>query len=230
MPAQYDFPEALDFLATAIDDFNYPFVVYDFQLAQEVKFNNMLGVEKFIGEQLHSTDIERVKDGLSNVLFWGYYRSPGRRRDRVAKFRGSVDSERLRHTVDVFAALRGAAIGELKRLKLAEFGYLSFLSKLRTFLDPVAFCVIDLKLRKIPAIAHRFKVYDPKKPTSIPATEANQESYAWWVSLCRKASQHVEIPGGGARPVDVERGFFQLVERDKIDLADFLIRELDLDI
>lgn len=90
--------------------------------------------------------------------------------------------------------------------------------------------MIDLKLRKIPAIAHRFKVYDPKKPTSIPATEANQESYAWWVSLCRKASQHVEIPGGVARPVDVERGFFQLVERDKIDLADFLIRELDLDI
>lgn len=122
MPALYDFAEALKLLATAIDDFNYPFVVYDFQLAQEVKFNNMLGVEKFIGEQLHSTDIERVKDGLSNVLFWGYYRSPGRRRDRVAKFRGSVDSERLRHTVDVFAALRGAAIGELKRLKWQNSG------------------------------------------------------------------------------------------------------------
>lgn len=215
----------LEELAIAIDNYRYPCFVYDFSNKQEIDLGSMAEVEGFIRERLVSSDTERVKDGLSNVLFWGYYRS-GRRNYRVNKFR-ALDSRKLRHAVNVFASLQGSALSDLKRLKLPEFGCLSFLSKLRTFLDPSAFCVMDLKLRdNIPTLSHRFKVYNPLKPTYIPVTRSNEESYVWWVGLCRKTALQMAGPIV-RRPVDVERGFFQMVDSKKADRAESLIRQLD---
>ncbi len=214
---------ALQSLARAIRNYSYPCIVYDFRLEQEIQLKSVVGVECFIQEQLMSTDTERVKDGLSNILFWGYYRSPGRRNRRVQSFRNGVDSRQLICAVNVFASLRGCAIRDLKRLNLPQFRYMSFLSKLRTFLDPSAFCVIDLKLCKIPAIARKFSVYE----TYIPVTEQNEESYSWWVNLCGRAAKTVQISAcGSVRPVDAERGFFQLVDDKETALADSLIWEL----
>lgn len=224
-----DTTSALGTLSAAIDGYSYPCVAYDFQVGREVSFRNMAGVETLIAEQLASYDLERVKDGLSNVLFWGFYRSSGRRDDRVKKFRASVTSEKLGLTIEAMSSLRGCAIGELKRLRLPQFANLSFLSKLRTFLDPSAFCVVDLKLRTIPIIAQTFKVYHASKPTYIPVTQANEEAYMWWVSVCRKVAAAVES-AGAVRPVDAERGFFQMVELGKTDLADRLIRQFQGDI
>jgi len=215
----------LEELAVAIDNYSYPCFVYDFSKNQEINLGSMAAVERFIGDRLLSTDIERVRDGLSNVLFWGNYNS-GYRTYRVDKFRAAVDSQTLRQAVDVFASLQGCAISDMKRLKLPGFGCLSFLSKLRTFLDLSAFCVIDLKLRRdIPALKEKFKAYGPK-PTSIPVTQFNEESYGWWVGLCRKTA--LQMAGEVVRrPVDVERGFFQMVNTKKADNADSLIRQLD---
>jgi hypothetical protein len=89
-------------LAVAIDNYSYPCVVYDFSKDQEIDLGRMAKVETFIREQLLSADTKRVKDGLSNVLFWGHYRSRGRRDDRVKKFRTGVDSKSLKRTVKVF--------------------------------------------------------------------------------------------------------------------------------
>jgi hypothetical protein len=83
-----------------------------------------------------------------------------------------------------------------------------------------------LKLRAIPTVAQTFKVYHASKPTYIPVTQANEESYMWWVNVCLKAARAVESTGV-IRPDDAERGFFQMVESGKIGLADLLIRQLD---
>lgn len=213
-------------LAAAINSYAYPSIVYDFESKREITFTGMREVECFIGEQLTSSDPEVVRDGLSNVLFWGYYRSPGRRDDRVKRFRAGVTPRQLRLTVDVFSSLQGCAICDLKRLKLPQFTNLSFLSKLRTFLAPSSYCVIDLKLLTIPTLSQRFKVYRALKPTSIPATHSNEESYFWWVSQCRTAARLVRL-SEQVRPVDAERGFFQMVDSGKTDLADALLRQLE---
>jgi hypothetical protein len=214
---------SLQSLARAIRSYSYPCVVYDFRLGQEIQLQGMVEVERFIQDLLMSTDIEKVKDGLSNILFWGYYRSPGRRNHRVQNFRTRAEPHQLARAVTLFASLRGCAIRDLKRLDLPQFSHMSFLSKLRMFLDPSEFCVIDRNLCKIPAIARRFSVY----PTYIPATEQNEESYSWWVKICGKASDAIEIAEHtSVRPVDAERGFFQLVDDKQIVLADSLIRKL----
>ena len=212
-------------LAVAIDKYSYPCVVFDFSKNRESVLGSMAKVERFIRERLVSTDTERVKDGLSNVLFWGYYRSGGLRDYRVEHFRDGVGLRSLKQAADVFAALQGSAISDLKNLNLPGFRNLSFLSTLRTFLDPSAFCVIDLKLRRsIPTLTQRFRAYG-RNPTSIPATRFNEESYRWWVDLCCKTALSMAPPV--RRPVDIERGFFQMVDSGKADLADALIRQLD---
>ncbi len=175
--------------------------------------------------RLRSTDLNRVKDGLSNVLYWGHYRSPGVRDKRVRNLRNGVDSKQLRRTMEVFASLKGPAIRQLKDLGLPEFSNFSFLSKLRTFLDPDTYCVIDLKLRAIEALKDRFKVNTNTKPTCIPVTAQNETSYEWWVRLCGKAATVVS-KDQSLRPVDAERGFFHLVESGKVHLAHSLIQQL----
>ncbi len=215
---------ALLSLASAIQNYSYPCVVYDFRLEQALQLKSMVEVECFIQAQLMSTNTEQVKDGLSNILFWGYYNWPGMRDRRVQSFRSVVDSSQLMTAVRLFASLRGCAIRNLKRLELPCFSNLSFLSKLRTFLDPSAFCVIDRKLCTVPTIAGKFSMYK----TYIPVTKENEESYSWWVNLCGKAATAIQIVGDrSVRPVDAARGFFQLVNEKQGVMADSLIQELN---
>jgi hypothetical protein len=217
--------EGAEEFAAAIRDYSYPCCVFDFETGAEILLDCMLDVESFIRERLRSTDPNRVKDGLANVLYWGHYRAPGVRDTRVRNLRNGVDSKQLRRTVETFASLQGPAIRQLKKLDLPEFSNLSFLSKLRTFLDPHAYCVIDLKLRSIQAVKDRFKANSETKPTCIPVTKQNEQSYEWWVRVCGEATRIVS-GDQPLRPVDAERGFFRLVEDDKACLAHSLIRRL----
>ena len=48
-------------------------------------------VEIQVGGLLRRPNLHAVKDGLSNVLYWGYANSPGLQRHRVGKFRSAVE-------------------------------------------------------------------------------------------------------------------------------------------
>ena len=87
----------------------------------------MLDVEKYIGKLLLQEDPVDVRDGLSNILYWGYARQ-GRRHSKVSAFRSTMPStddglerfmEFVRSEPDARAAERLLA---LKRLGLPEFG------------------------------------------------------------------------------------------------------------
>ena len=93
-----------------------------------------------------------------------------------------------------------------------EYRKLAFLSKFRTFLDPERYCVLDRKLLKIPELQNRFE----QQPTYIPANTSNEEAYEWWVDICRRIADWLGPP---QRAVDVERGFFHLVDTRQIDAA-----------
>jgi hypothetical protein len=75
---------------------------------------------------------------------------------------------------------------------------MAFVTKLRTFLDPERYCVLDSKVSTLTPVALRLK----RQPTYIPITAQNDLAYTWWIEVCRlRASQlHIEP---NVRPVDV---------------------------
>ena len=108
----------------------------------------MRELEAAIGAQLKSSDTVKVKDGLSNVLYWGYY-NDGRRDYKVKRFRSKVTEEQLGCGIQIFNDVCGPGLTEIRDWILPIFSNMSFISKLRMFLDPTRYVTLDLKLAEI---------------------------------------------------------------------------------
>lgn len=199
--------------------YDYPSVTFDFAEEREVGFTSMRELDDYLQSLLRSTDIAIVKDGLSGILYWGYYRV-GYRDHRVHRFRARVTDEQLREAVETFQVLPGTGLKTLKALKLPEYSQMAFVTKLQTFLDPDNWCVLDSKIANFNPLAKRLK----RQPTSIPITTQNDQAYAWWVDSCRSLASRVPIIPN-ARPVDVERGIFYLIDHGRLDLAERLLEQ-----
>jgi hypothetical protein len=208
-------------LVSAIREYAFPRCAFNFSSSCEISFPSMSSLESFIQTGLRSANISAVEDGLSNVLYWGYSNSPERRDDRVKKFRSKTHPDQIRRAMDCFKSLHGSGLRELQMLGLPEFSNLSFLTKLRTFLNPESYCVIDLKLLNIPTLGNKFKA-----GTSIRVTPANRAAYDWWVDLCQRIANSRCVEGP-VRAVDVERGFFHLVATKRAAIADSIIRQFN---
>ena len=104
---QYSMEKYAKKLCDAVEAYDYPVVTYDFQNGREVCHENMCQVEEKIQTQLLSEDPEEVRNGLSNVIYWGYasQRSEGkgpcdgyvpmtgRQKDRIPKFQKVDDRD-----------------------------------------------------------------------------------------------------------------------------------------
>ena len=105
--------------------------------------------EQYIGTLLRSTDFSAVKDGLSNVLYWGYAQQPGRGDFKVRDFRKTIPDPEREPKLDKFAQLMRsgqADLSNIKKLQLRQFSQISFVSKILMFLDPTRCPVLDLKI------------------------------------------------------------------------------------
>ena len=112
-------------LREAIGAYNYPPVTYDFATERESIHLGMASVESLIQEQLLSADSNAVRDGLSNVLYWGYATQEGRQSDRVARFRAKVTKANLNNCIALFCnldSLDPKSIGHRHIRELPEFG------------------------------------------------------------------------------------------------------------
>jgi len=87
------------------------------------------------------------------------------------------------------------------------------------YLDPDHFCVLDKKIASLAPLAIRLK----REKTYIPITAYNERAYKWWVDSCLALGSRLQIK---VRPVDVERGFFQLVNDKQVYLAEKLLSSL----
>ena len=92
-------------LCEAIRDYDFPAVTYDFTEEKPLHHDNMLAVEQYIDTLLRSKDVSAVKDGLSNVLYWGYARQPRLRDFRVSDFRKTIPDPEREPKLDQFAQL-----------------------------------------------------------------------------------------------------------------------------
>ncbi len=107
-------------LCEAIRDYDFPVVTYDFTEEKPLHHGSMLAVEQYIGTLLHSKDFSAVKDGLSNVLYWGYARQPIRD-FRVSDFRKTILDPEREPKLDQFAQLIRSGRSDLFNIKELQF-------------------------------------------------------------------------------------------------------------
>ncbi len=206
-------------LLEAITQYNFPFVTFEFVTNKEIQHESMFGVEATIKQLLLSNNPELVKDGLSNILYWGYSRT-GYRRNRIEKFRSQVSDSQLTQAGSLFLQMSGVGIRQIAGLDLPEFSFLSFLSKIRMFLNPADYVVLDiqiLKLRQQPRLTVLSKIAWTEK-SSIRATKNNESVYEQWCKLCGRIARE-EFSNINLRAVDIERGIFHLVQTKRASLA-----------
>ena len=218
-------------LCEAIRDYDFPAVTYDFTEEKPIHHDSMLAVEQYIGTLLRSKDVSAVKDGLSNVLYWGYARQPIRD-FRVSDFRKTIPDPEREPKLDQFAQLmrsdRSDLFKNIKKLQLRQFSQISFVSKILMFLDPTRYPVLDLKIAKAFAKSSFLPLQNLKFATSgIPITERNATAYGTWACWCREIATVVNeapvSPFRGVRAVDVERALFTLADSQATDKARMLL-------
>ena len=214
-------------LREAVEGYDYPPVVYDFREARESRCEDMPGVEERIGALLRSPDSARIRDGLSNVLYWGYARQPRRRDAKVRDFRDATPTgdPKLHRFAELVGSmgerpLPGAAGSELldfKRLILRQFGQMSFVTKILMFLDP-RLPVLDLKVARAFANGAFAPLADLRfDKGGIRITLNNARAYCRWARWCGEiaglANEELPSLGRGLRAVDVERVLFTLADK-----------------
>ena len=87
-------PAQIKSLSNAIKRYRYPRVTYDFGKKVEHCHPNMRSLETLVRQLLTSGDEGLVKDGLSNVLYWGYA-TQDIQETRVRRFRKKVAPKQL---------------------------------------------------------------------------------------------------------------------------------------
>lgn len=220
--------EQVGMLRDAINGYNYPCVTYDFKRDEKVCHLNMLSVESAIRRQLLSGDVDEVKDGLSNVLYWGYASQPGRQAKKVynfrhphvfrKKFKTGVTPKQLKDVMELISDgdfLQLSAINLKAFKELPEFG-LAFATKLLMFLDPNRFVVLDAQLGKLQGVRANTVLASLRRRKGdgyLSMTNANISTYVDWCKLCKRIAAHPEFQ---VRAVDVERGIYQMVKDGKL--------------
>ena len=207
-----------DCLCTAIEGFGFPADYFDFANNMPERLASTKDVEIRVRRALISGEPDCVKDGLSNVLYWGYAQM-GIRDTRVRRFREKVALTQLNLASALFRGSHVPSVVEIKKLGLPEFSGLSFVSKVRMFLDPGTSATLDWQILKIhqhcsTTLLARLYI---GKSTQIPITRNNSEVYEDW---CRKMLDISKTYFNGRfRAVDVERGFFELIQRGRVSIA-----------
>jgi len=215
-----------EMLRQAIYDYDFPFVTFNFADARETRYSSMRQVETEIRGQLLSDTPDSIKDGFSNVLYWGYART-GYRWARINDFRNKATTEKLSQAGETLRGLSRSDVRQIAKLKLPQFSGLSFISKVRMFLDPANYVVLDLQLLKLRGQGqpNLFDAITSAAKTSIAVTKRNETIYEQWCGYCRQVAAR-EFGGIDVRAVDVERGVFHLIQTGRAHLAAEIVANL----
>lgn len=202
-------------LDDAIRAYAFPSVYFDFARGCEVKAPGMSAVEVEIRNLLVSTAPDRIRDGLANVIYWGYAQI-GYRSFRVRRFRDQVTADQL----DRFQTLIASGqkrLADIGALGLPQFSGVSFVSKILTFIDPERYCVLDKQLLKLGTTSGHRALDTVSAGTQIRITVDNEKAYDGWRAECAAIS--ARYFSGQHRVVEIERGFFQLVQTGRVTAA-----------
>lgn len=213
--------EQIKMLQAAVKEYNFPAAHYDFKQNRPILNLSIRDLEDRIHKQLLSQEINDIKDGLSNILYWGYSQMGGLAPVRVNRFRKKVSPLQLEKASRVFSGTPQPTVLSIAELKLPEFSQLSFVSKVRMFLDPVGSAALDQQIMKMTVHSDCPVLSSIKKyPTSIPVTQHNALAYENW---CNHLAAIIYTYQLKVRVADLERGFFHLIQNGRTDKAAFLL-------
>lgn len=203
-------------LGAAVEKYSFPAVYFDFVANAEVRGPDMGAVEAAIHAMLVSSIPEDVRHGLANVIYWGYAQIPYRP-VRVRRFLERVALNHLTQFQALVAAHGVPGLAQIRAVRIPEYSGISFISKILAFLNPAQYCVLDQQLAKLAKGPGAGALHGLSLGTQIQVTVNNEAVYHAWRAECRRISkQYFE---GRHRVVDVERGFFQLVQTNQVPLA-----------
>jgi len=204
-------------LENAIKSYGFPPQYWDFTRGCAAKAPSMKFLEQLIYKQLTAGKTHDVKRGLANVVFWGNA-GAGYQMDRFDKFITKITPGQINSFIKLIAGGNIPTLKQIASLKMPGYSKISFVSKLLMFLNPRSHCVLDLQLRQLrtnggPGPINRVKFYS----TSIPITKHNSVCYDDWRQQCHDISD--KYYKSKYRTVDVERGFFNLIQTGNNKLA-----------
>lgn len=200
-------------LKTAVPKYDGPLVTYNFETKTQISHASMFSVETSILADLTSEDMDQVKNGLVNVIYWGFNRmNMGMRASQLNRFRETIAPGQLQLASKTFRKLTGPGLMEIKRMKLPEFTNMSMISKVRMFLDPDNYISVDRMLLKLELVQSFIK----PSSVSINVSESNASGYQRLCDIFKRAAHTYWNPA--IRAVDVERGIYQLI-KSGVDIA-----------
>lgn len=208
--------EQIAFFREAIIGYSFPAVYYDFQENRKVQASSMADVEHAISGQLCSVHAEDVKNGLANILYWGYA-NVGYRDIRVEGLNNNITIGQIKAFQALLANGRTPTMAEIKTIHIPQYSGMSFLSKVLMFLNPTHYCVLDKQIARLrtensPKALNQLS-FGPKE-TQIRISSHNEAIYNCWCAECLEVS--TTYYGGEYRVVDIERGFFHLIQQGRL--------------
>jgi len=204
-------------LTCAMEEYSFPPIYFDFINNVASRAERMTDLETMIKQELTSNNLKRVKDGLSNVLYWGYAQM-GIRDTRVNRFRSNVDTNKIAKAASLFCRCHLPSLSEIKTIGLPEFSGVSFVSKIRMFLDPSNSATLDFQILKMQnfrptPVLSQIQI----QQTQIPITRHNSDVYEEWCNRMKSIGR--QYFGERCRAVDIERGLFHLIQSNEIEAA-----------
>ena len=206
-------------LRNAITAYNFPCVYYDFENGCEVSHLTMSPVEEALKNDLISRNSYNVKNGLSNVLYWGFAQV-GYRDTRVKTFRSKVRDGQLHDASILFKDQENIDLMKIKNINMPQFSGMSFISKVAMFLNPKKYVILDkqiLKMNQIPLPTLLNEIAFGDRETRIRISRNNIRIYLRWCLGCSRISQ--DYFDNIYRAVDIERGFFTLIQNGNVNQA-----------
>lgn len=216
-------PDQVKRLSNAVLNYRFPTAHYDFVAKTPMLGLTVPQLEVRVRQQLLGKTTSEVMDGLSNVLYWGYAQMGGLSQVRVDSFRAAVTTPQLQAASRLFNGVPRPGLHEIARLKLPQFSMVSFVSKVRMFLDPVESATLDRQIMQmhqhqsgtVLAVVREYK-------TSIPLSRANSKAYEGW---CNRLAYIVRTYLPNARVVDVERGLFHMIQENNAVEASQILKD-----
>jgi len=210
-------------LSTAIAGYAFPPAYFDYSAGAPVIGLTMAQVEARIRSDLTAGVPSRTKDGLSNVLYWGFTQMGGLSDVRVGQFRTNVSPMQLRAASLLLSGTPRPTLQSIKKLLLPQFSGVSFVSKVRMFLDPAGSATLDQQIMKIHGVRPTtvLAAVRPSK-TNIPVSAANSAAYEAW---CERLDYIRNMYLPHLRVVDIERGLFHLIQSGNVETSAVLLAD-----
>lgn len=214
--------EQINSIRNAISGYVFPPSAYDFIHDLPVVHQTMIDLENEICANLRSENLEQIKNGLANVVYWGWAQNHGLQRVRVQGFINGITQGMLEEFRDIVAQDRVPTMRQIYDIHMPQFSGVSFVSKILMFLAPQNYCVLDAqiaKMRNDPEHAHNVldELTFGANETRIGVTANNHIVYNNWRQTCTRISN--DYFGNRYRCVDIERGFFALIQGGTVDIA-----------